>query len=344
MKRILVRAPNWIGDQVMAYPFFLQLRANHPSAWIAVVCTEWVKDIQFRGFVDEVFVLPKSTKKSLFNSFKSIRSIAAILRAKGPWHQGLVLPNSFGSALLQRLAGVESVRGYQTDLRGLLLDEKIKWNPDPAIHRADTYLNLLENKGRLFHSAKEYLKKFDPVKHWPEVIPWEPPKMPYVVIAPGATADSRRWSVEKFSELIQMIHSRWGYRSVIVGGANEAKIAAQISSHGVPVIDFTGKGSVSALWKVFQSSRFVVCNESGLAHVAALCGAKVQIVCGAADPKRTKPIGPGLVEVITNDKVSCWPCEKNGCQFQDERKNQCHEGIFPSEVIKNIEVQFNVQN
>ena len=131
---------------------------------------------------------------------------------------------------------------------------------------------------------------------------------------------------------------------MIVGGAAETTIAEELKTRELPIIDYSGKGSVSSLWKVFQSSRFVVCNESGLAHVAALCGARVQIVCGAADPNRTKPIGPGLVQVLVNASVSCWPCEKNVCQFQDERKNQCHEGILAAQVVKKIEVGFNVQN
>lgn len=340
MKRILVRAPNWIGDQVMAYPFFAQLKKNYPNAWIGVVCTEWVKDIQFRGYVDEVFILPKFKKKSLINSFKSIRRIADELKQKGPWDVGYLLPNSFGSALLFYLAKVKEIHGYQTDMRGYFLHKKVEWNPDPSIHRSDTYLNLLKSDGVSVEPAKDYIKKFDALKHWPSVTPLDAPKDRYVVIAPGATADSRRWSAAKFSVLIRNIHEKWGYQSVIVGGPAEEDIAKQFIKEELPVINYVGKGSVSALWRVFQNSQFIVCNESGLAHVASLCGARVQIVCGAADPKRTKPIGPGAVQVLTNSRVSCWPCEKNVCQFQDGRKNQCHEGIEASEVIGRIEGGF----
>lgn len=340
MKRILIRAPNWIGDQVMAYPFFSQLKKDYPQAWIGVVCTEWVKDIQFRGYVDEIFVLPKFKKKSLLNSFKSIRRIAEELRQKGPWDLGFLLPNSFGSALLFHLAKVQRIYGYKTDMRSIFLHEKLDWNPDPGIHRADTYLNLLKADGVQIEPAKEYFKKFDPLKHWPAVAPLDEPKERYVVIAPGATADSRRWSASNFSALIQLIHTKWGYRSVVVGGPTEESIAKQFVDDGLPILNYVGKGSVSSLWKVFQNSQFIVCNESGLAHVASLCGGKVQIVCGAADPQRTKPVGPGAVQVLTNTKVSCWPCEKNVCQFQDERKNQCHEGILAAEVLKRIEEGF----
>lgn len=337
MKRILVRAPNWIGDQIMSYAFFSQLRKSYPDAWIGVVCTEWVKDIQFRGFIDEIFVLPRFSKKSFFSSFKSIRRIAKVLKAKGPWDLGVLLPNSFGSAYLFHLAGVTDVRGYQTDLRGFFLTQKLLWNPDSSIHRTDSYLRLLSREGLEFESAKDYVKKFDPVKHWPEVIALDVPKEPYVVIAPGAVADSRRWSVKNFASLIRQIKHHWGFQVVIVGGPSEKSIVEELQRMKIEVIDSVAKGSVSSLWQLFQQSQFVVCNDSGLAHVASICGAKVQIIWGAGDPSRTKPIGPGLVLGLVNPRVSCWPCEKNLCQFQDQRKNQCHEGISSDAVMDSVE-------
>ena len=30
-QKILIRAPNWIGDQILAYPCFQYLRAGYPS-------------------------------------------------------------------------------------------------------------------------------------------------------------------------------------------------------------------------------------------------------------------------------------------------------------------------
>lgn len=336
MKRILVRAPNWIGDQVMAYAFFTELRSLYPHAWIAVVCTEWVKDIQFRGLIDEIFVLPK-IRKGWIDSFKMIRRIGQELHLKAQWDLGILLPNSFGSALLFHFAGVKMIRGYQTDLRGVFLRQKIKWNPDPSIHRADAYLHLLSPDRTDLPPASDYFSKFDPLKQWPEAIPLDVPQDRYVVIAPGATADSRRWSVENFSRLVQEIHDRWNYRSVVVGGPAEKKIAEEMLRHQLPVQDDTAKGPVSGLWRLFKNAQFVVTNESGLAHVASLCGARVQIVCGAADPQRTKPVGPGLVKVSVNAAVPCWPCEKNSCQFNDHRKNQCHEGISAVRVIQEIQ-------
>jgi heptosyltransferase-2 len=335
MKRILVRSPNWIGDQVMAYPFFLELRKRFPHAWIAAICTEWVKDIQYKGLVDQVYVVPKKKGDSLITSAKNIYSFSKQIKSQGPWDLGISLPNSFGAALILKWSGVVLRRGYDTDVRGLLLNQKVIWNPTHGIHRAQAYLNLLASEGVVELETPD----FDPIRYWPEIEPIEPPKEPYFIVAPGATADSRRWSTPQFAELISLITTKHGFKAIIVGGNAEKEIAAKLFRQGIQIEDYTGRGWVSAHWKLFKSAKFTICNESGLAHVASLCGSKVQIICGAADPRRTQPIGPGRVQVKVNP-VECWPCEKNVCQWQDERKNMCLKGISAADILEEVELGF----
>ena len=66
-KKILVRSPNWIGDQVLAYPFFYWLRRTYPHARITAACVSWVKSVQFMDCVDEVLVLPRAKGKGFLS-------------------------------------------------------------------------------------------------------------------------------------------------------------------------------------------------------------------------------------------------------------------------------------
>ena len=196
-------------------------------------------------------------------------------------------------------------------------------------------MNLLAPEGE--HPLE--VPEFDPIKYWPDIVPIEPPRVPYFVVAPGATADSRRWPIDRFSDFIETTIEKYGFKAIVVGGKAEKEIASQLFRRGVAIEDYTGRGWVAAHWKLFKEAKFTICNESGLAHVAALCGSNVQIVCGAADPRRTRPIGPGKVQVRINP-VECWPCEKNVCTFQDERKNQCLMGISAPQVLEEVENGF----
>jgi len=340
MRRILVRAPNWIGDQVLAYPFYKVLRDRYPRAWIAVVCSEWVKDIQFKGLIDEVFVLPRKRSDASFKSFWKLFRFARFLKSQGPWDLAITLPNSFGSALVFKLSGAKRRRGYIADARGFLLNEGVKFDPKEDLHRSNAYLKLLNSEGDCTFEGVDFWtqgpeKDFDPYVRWPDVHPFEIPEEPYFVIAPGSNAESRRWSEESFADLISLILSKRRLVPVIVGGKAEQKIAEAFRKRGLPIQDFTGKGSVAAHWRLFKHAHFAICNDSGLAHVATLCGCPVQIVWGAGDPKRTRPIGPGKVRVAVNP-VECWPCEMNTCSNTGEKRNLCLKGITPAHILKEV--------
>ena len=158
------------------------------------------------------------------------------------------------------------------------------------------------------------------------------PEEPYFVLGPGSTADSRRWSVESYAAFAQKAMDRWKLIPVIVGGPSEVSLGVALKEKlGTSCLDLTDQSSIPQLSRIFKKARFCLTNESGLAHVSALFGCSTYIVCGAADPKRTTPIGPGRVRVMTNP-VDCWPCEKNVCYHEGEKTNQCLKGIHADRV------------
>lgn len=353
LKKILVRSPNWIGDQILAYPFFYYLRNGYPNANITVACASWVQAVQFKNLVNHVVVLPRPIRPSLPAKLKAIEKGAELLRDQGPWDLGISLPNSFSSAWLLYRARVAIRRGYRTDGRGFLLNDPLPWSHDSVEHRADAYARLLPKEFYPEHPIAEFWgvppsneldtgipgieKFFDAERAWPDAEVLEPPTHPYWILAPGATAESRRWPLEKFASLARQIHLDTGWIGIVVGGAAEAPLAMKLSEDSsLRLLDWTGRGAVTWYWKVFQKARFSVCNDSGLAHMASLCGSPVQIVWGAGNPKRTEPIGPGKVRVALNP-VECWPCERNQCSQPAGTKLECIKGIEPQEVWKEIQ-------
>ena len=321
----------------------------------------WVGDLQFRDLVDDVVVLPRPASSKIGDKFRALQDGAAELRAyaekHGAWDIGYSLPNSFSAAFLLWRSGVKARIGYEVDGRGILLNEGRRWNADAGRHRAQAYVDLLAPSQRPKRPVRDFwglhpendldpgvpgeLKNFDVARFWPKADTLEPSPGPYWVLSPGATAESRRWPPEFFIRLAQQVFESTGMVGYIVGGPAEAVMAQELmekvnDDDVVRLIDVTASCSVPGLWKLFRGSNFTVCNESGLAHVAALCGAFVQIVCGAADPMRTCPLGPGRVQVAVNP-VECWPCERNTCMQPPAQKIQCLRGIRPSTVWEEIQ-------
>jgi len=352
MENILVRTPNWIGDQILAYPFFYGLRKKYPKAKITAVCLEWVKDIQFLNCVDDVYTLPLSRKQSFFERLKWIDFSAKELKQKKKWDLGIALPNSISSAWLLYRAGVKSRRGYGAEGRSILLNDTVDWKRGSLLHRSQAYFNLIPHSETLSFASQNFwprlpdseldskidgeLDAFDVQKEWPSTIALEPPQVPYYVIAPGSQAVSRTWPVEYFADFAALMTEKTSLVGVIVGGPKETSIASRLmEDKRSNLLDYTAKGNVSSLWKIFKNAKWTLCNESGLAHVAALCGSPVQIVCGAADPRRTRPLGPASVMVKVNP-LSCWPCEKNICYRPAHETIACLKGILPQTIYDEI--------
>lgn len=355
--QILIRSPNWIGDQILAFPFFYYLRKAYPSARIVVACVQWVEAIQYRHLVDEVFVLPRPARGTLSERFSLIEEAAQKLRKLGDWDLGITLPNSFSSAWLFYRSGVKVRRGYGTDFRSFLLNQRVRWNAASATHRVQAYVDLLPETARPVGDKGEVrdfwgippendldpgipgeLSEFPSLKAWPAatgedlIEPPEAAKEGYWVLAPGSQAESRSWSVEGFAWLAKRIWDEMKIPGIVVGGPKEAPMAVHLCEDGdLHLYDRCARGSVAGLWSLFKNARFTISNDSGLAHLASLCGSPVHIVWGAGDPRRTKPIGPGLVHVTANP-VDCWPCERNSCPLELERKLLCLRGLKPETV------------
>lgn len=333
-QNILVRAPNWIGDQILAYPFFYYLRQAYPQAHIMSACVGWVEDVQYQNLVDEVFVL-EGTRGSIWDRFKSIENAAAQIRGQRQWDIGFSLPNSLSAAWLLWRSGARQRIGYNAQCRGLLLNSALKWDPLPTKHRAQVYVDLLRE-----NSIKDFWKKesrqFDPKIAWPNAQPPQTPLSPFWVLAPGSSAESRRWPIEHVASLARLIVQKTDFAGVIVGGSAEQFIAQQLcQNQDLKLIDWTGRFKVSALWPLFREAKFSVSNDSGLAHVASLCGCPVYIAWGAGNPERTAPLGPGPVEIIFN-QVECWPCERNECYQGASKHLQCLRGITPEMIWQKI--------
>src|SRR5688500_1103450 len=108
IERIVVRAPNWIGDVVLSLPAVRDLRRNFPAARIEMLARPWVAELY--GAVKEIDAVRPSV---------GVRADARSLR--GAFDAAVLLPNSFAAAFTAWRAGIPQRWGYATDGRRFLL-------------------------------------------------------------------------------------------------------------------------------------------------------------------------------------------------------------------------------
>jgi ADP-heptose:LPS heptosyltransferase len=112
----------------------------------------------------------------------------------------------------------------------------------------------------------------------------------YVVIHPGGSDPSRRWSAEGFREVGAEL-SKSGFRVVLTGTVGEAernrRIAASLAE---PPIDLTGRTTLDELAVTLRGSRLLVANDTGVAHLAVALGVPSVVVFTGSDRERWRPL------------------------------------------------------
>src|SRR5579885_1503491 len=125
--QIVILAPNWLGDAVMALPAIRDVRAASSGATIGVAARPSVAPL-FRlvDGIDRVVTIEKSSKLGRFDA-------------------ALLLPNSFHAALMAFGAGIPERWGYRADCRSPLLTRAVA--KPPRGHQIDYYQHLTEALG-----------------------------------------------------------------------------------------------------------------------------------------------------------------------------------------------------
>src|SRR5213078_4556927 len=127
-QRILVVQPSWVGDAVMATPTLRAIRRLFPDAHISYLLRRYVKPI-YAG-------MPWADKLITYRTGKTKAKAG-----KGQFFDlAILLPNSFKSALVCKMAGIDRIIGYERDGRGFLLSDKLlpvkdkgKFVPSPIV-------------------------------------------------------------------------------------------------------------------------------------------------------------------------------------------------------------------
>lgn len=328
--KIAVRVPNWIGDAVLSLPALAALKARHPKAEIQVVARDWVKDLfTFGTPADGVISLSNDT------SLSRLHSSARRIRQEG-FDAGLLLTNSFGTALVFALARVPERWGYRRDGRGFLLTRGVPYDDTaPPVHQAEYYLRLLRGLGiktppapiRLSlapeerKAARKLLDSLGlkPVK-----------KKPLIFLNPGASyGPAKRWPVERFARLASRLQAARSARIVITGSPEEAGLAELLASSlpRRPIV-LSGRTSLRGLLGILSWADLFITNDSGPMHMANALGVPVVGLFGPTNPAVTRPYQPPSTVIWKG--AACWPCLYRSCPYG----HQCLTAIEPEEVLE----------
>lgn len=309
---VVIRAPNWIGDAVLAIPAVTALAERFADRTVLVLA---------RGAVAPLFVgLPRidSVLRVADRGSDRVASVRRALAGQRP-RLGIVFPHSFGTAVELAAAGTGTLWGYGGPLRKLVLDVTLPPRWLAGRHRWEAYALLAAAvTGRPVEERYPLARGPGDVAAADALFAQAglgrgAGEGALVGLVPGAHADSRRWPAERYAELASRLGRR-GARVVLFGSAGERELAARVTAAADPApVDWSGRTPLPVLAECFRRLDFLVTNDTGPMHLAAALGTPLLDLCGAANEVVTGPRGTAS-EVVVHP-IHCRPCVKNSCAY-----------------------------
>ncbi len=328
MNRLVILAPNWLGDAVMALPAIADVRRAAPRAAIAVAARPAIAPL-FRLVpdVDETIVLGRP---AAIPDLRAWRALGVELADKD-FDTALLLPNSLRAALIVSRAGIPERWGYRTPWRGGLLTRAIQ--PPSGLHQVEYYQQLvhalgmpngpLEPKVSVTADAREAAARALQSEGWDG-------RAPLVALAPGAAyGGAKRWPTASFAELADALGAD-GVSCVMVGSGADAAAGdevARAAAHGGGLLNLIGQTDLSTLAGVMTLCRALVTNDSGAMHLGAAAGVSVTAVFGPTDERATRPLGDA--HAVLTHPVWCRPCMLRECPID----HRCMLGLGVTTVL-----------
>jgi heptosyltransferase-2 len=345
-QRILVVQPNWVGDAVMATPTLRALRQLYPDAHISYLLRRYVKPI-YNGMPWADKLITYRTGKTKAKAGKGqFFDLAARLRARR-FDLAILLPNSFKSALVCKMAGIERIVGHERDGRGFLITDKLlpvkergKFIPTPIVkyylgiaqylgsnHR-DVRLELFVTESER-REAEEVLARSGLDPHIDR--PARGGLPPMVILNPGAQYGTAKcWLPEYFAQLADRFIEQRGATVLISAAPRERAIVDQINRHmGHAAVDLARAGlTLGALKEIVRRCDLMVTNDTGPRHIAAAFDVPVATIFGPTHPEWTETYFARERKVAV--PVFCGPCQKKTCPLD----HRCMTRVTPGMVFE----------
>jgi heptosyltransferase II len=329
--RILVVAPSWVGDMVMAQSLFIALKQQHVDCQIDVVAPPWT--LALTAHMPEVSqAFPMSVTRGKLGLLERIKLGKSLRQYR--YDQAILLPNTWKSALIPFFANIPLRTGYVGECRWGLLND---------VRRLDKTV-LTKTVQRFVALAAPSTLNTVPVCPTP-VFKINPERQQQLIqqyalltnqkvlaLCPGAEyGEAKRWPVAHYAQVAKQKIDQ-GWQVWLFGSAKDQTVASdinQLTAHRC--IDFSGKTSITEAVDLLSLADVVVSNDSGLMHVASALDKNLIAVYGSSDPNFTPPLNAKAK--ILYSGLQCSPCFKRECPLGH---TQCLTGIGAEQVLSQI--------
>lgn len=318
INRILIIRLSSLGDVLLTTPVIRAIKKEFPGASIDfLVREEYVDAIKFNPNINVVYALSRSEKSKFL-----------IKVLNGNRYNFIVdLQNNIRSRLI-----VSSLNRTTYSYKKPTWDKYLLFRF--KINRYKEIKSITERYCESIPGLK--LDKLGLELHTPQNISSDlPSEKNYLGLCPGSKHFTKRWPSEYFIELGNELISK-GYEILVFGGKDDKEVCELITSQINGSINLSNDNDLIKTANEIKNCKLVICNDSGLMHVAAAAGVPVITIFGSSVREfGFSPYGvPNLI--LENKSLSCRPCSHIGRSNCPKKHFKCMKEITPQLVSENV--------
>ena len=329
--RVLIIRLSSIGDIILTTPVLKQLREKYPDITIDFLVLKNFKDsITGVSYIDNIILFDKEKN----DGYKNIKNFGKEL-SKNNYDYVFDLHSKIRSKLISKEIEKKGATIYKYSKRkwwkSLLVKMKIiKYSVDDTIVK--NYFKPFEKFDLKYHGEDLTFafsdKDLENIKEYKGLF----------AMAPGASKETKKWTVEGFGKLAKKLYDEYKIKTVILGGKEDYKRGENINKISENVcINLCGKLSLKESGALLSTAKLLITNDSGPFHIGRGVGCRTYVIFGPTDPN--------MFEYTSQNKLiykneSCSPCSLHGDKKCPKGHFNCmkklSENIIFEEIKKDI--------
>ena len=345
-ERILIFKGGALGDVLMTTPLVRAVRAAWPQARVSYLVGAWSAPLLAHNpHLDRVIVTEDET---LFRRrLGPVRRLADEVRRER-FDLGFLLDRHYTAGLFGWLAGIGYRVGFDRDGEGFA--HHLRVGVSAPRYDAEYNLDLLRGLGRPAELTPLELTP-GPEDESAAAARWSASGLegtPVIGLAvgggenPGRTSLFKRWPLEHYRGLLELLHGRApGARVALFGGPGDRALhRSLLEGSSACAVDLTGGGVLESAALV-RRCRLFVTHDSGPMHIAAAMGVPVIAIFGPTNPERLAPRGPDHTVLFRPDEAGALAYDLHGRMPAGlPAPLPCLAAIRPEDVMDTIERRY----
>ncbi len=305
IQKILVIKLRAIGDVLLSTPVLKNLRHNFPNSKIDFLTEPPAKEIiEGNPFIDELIIFER--EKNSIKKFLNLR--------KRKYDLVIDLFCNPRSALITFATGARYRVGYAFRGRGYAYNIKLKPRKE-VHHNVEFNLDALRTIGLDIVDKKLYMPLSDESENFAKKF-WDEYNLNdklVIALNPAGTWETKRWGLEKFASLGDMLAENLGAKILILwGNDKELDDARKIYSSMKIKPIIPPKTNLKQLASILKRCSFVISNDSGPMHIATAVGTPTLGIYGPTNPYAQGPYGEKH-HWIRKEDLNCIACNLTKC-------------------------------